>query len=307
MANVSFGVDAFPAAGGGGSSTLSTSFLSAYYGFGFDGDVTISGTVTLTRNMQYNNLIITATGRLKPAGFRVCVKGALTIDVGGSIDDDGPANPTQGTTGAGLASRGIYGPLATAGRDGVSITGNGSPVVSGVANASLNSAGVLPIGGAGGASGGGQTGGTAGTITVPPTPQDWALNSILNMGRQIGPGTFGGGSGGGSGGCNTTGGTCTSGAGGCGAGAVMVYAATLTNNGRISANGTNGGNATITGTANGGGGGGGGGGLVFLQTSTSTGTGTVQALGGAGGAGGGTLGVAGNAGTTGCVVVLVTK
>jgi hypothetical protein len=306
MGNVSFGVDAFPPTGGGGSSTLSTSFLSAYYGLGFDGDVTVSSTVTLTRNMQYNSLIITGSGRLKPAGFRICVKGALTIDAGGSIDDDGPANPTPGTTGAGLASRGIYGPLATAGRDGVTVTGAGSSVVSGLSNASLNNTGVLPLGGAGGASGLGQAGGAAGAATVPATAQDWTLNSILNMGRQTGPGTFGGGTGGGSGGCNTTGGTCTSGAGGCGGGAVMVYAATLTNNGRISANGTTGGAAAITGTANGGGGGGGGGGLVFLQTSTSTGTGTVQALGGSGGAGAGTSGVAGSGGTQGCVVELVT-
>jgi hypothetical protein len=306
MSGVSTGVDVFPAAGGG-SSTLSTSFLSAYYGLGFDGDVTISSTVALTRNMQYNNLIITATGRLKPAGFRVSIKGALTIDAGGSIDDDGPANPAPGTTGVALVARGTYGPAATAGRDGVTVAGNGTAPVSTSVNVSLNNAGVVPTGGAGGASGAGQTGGAGGAATVPTPAQDWSSNALLFGGRTTLPGTFGGGAGGGSGGCNTTGGTCTSGAGGCGAGAVMVYAATLTNNGRISANGTAGGAAAITGTANGGGGGGGGGGLVFLQTSTSTGTGTVQALGGAGGAGAGTLGVAGNAGTQGCVVVLVTS
>jgi len=307
MANVSFGVDAFPPTGGGGSSSLSTSFLSAYYGLGFDGDVTISTTVTLSRNMQYNSLIITGSGRLKPAGFRISVKGALTIDAGGSIDDDGPANPTAGTTGTALTSRGTYGPAATAGRDGVTVTGNGSAPVSTSVNVSLNSAGVVPAGAAGGASGVGQSGGAGGSATVPSPAQDWSSNALLFGGRTTLPGTFGGGAGGGSGGCSTTGGTCTSGAGGCGAGAVMVYAATLTNNGRISANGTNGGAAAITGTANGGGGGGGGGGLVFLQTSTSTGTGTVQALGGNGGAGAGTSGVAGSAGTQGCVVVLVTS
>jgi hypothetical protein len=288
----------------GGAGGVSASFLAAYYGLGFDGTVTISTTVTLSRNMHYNNLTITAAGRLKPAGFRVCVAGTLTIDAGGSIDDDGPANPTQGTTGVALASRGTYGPAATAGRDGVTVAGNGTAPVSTSTNVSLNNIGTSPTGGAGGASGGGQTGGAGGAATVPSPAQDWSTNALLFGGRTTLPGTFGGGAGGGSGGCNTTGGTCTSGAGGCGAGAVMVYAKTVVNNGRISANGTNGGAAAITGTANGGGGGGGGGGLAFLMTASTT-SGVVQALGGTGGAGAGTLGVAGNAGVQGCAIVLV--
>ena len=288
----------------GSTGSLSASFNGAYYGMGFDGDVTISSPVTIARNMHYNNLTITGAGRLKPAGFRVCVAGTLTIDAGGSINDDGPANPTPGTSGVALVGRGTYGPAATAGRDGVTVLGNGTAPVSTSVNVSLNNIGTSPIGGAGGASGAGQTGGAGGAVTLPNPAQDWSTNALLLGGRTTLPGAFGGGAGGGSGGCNTTGGTCTSGAGGCGAGAVMVYAKTVANNGRISANGANGGAAAITGTANGGGGGGGGGGLVFLMTASTT-SGVVQALAGTGGAGAGTLGVAGNAGVQGCAIVLV--
>jgi len=47
------------------------------FGTGADGDVTIAaGTTTLTRDMQYNNLVV--NGTLSTAGFRVFIRGTLT-------------------------------------------------------------------------------------------------------------------------------------------------------------------------------------------------------------------------------------
>lgn len=48
------------------------------FGNGSDGNVTISGTVTLTRDMYYNDLTIPGGTTLNPNGFRVFVKGILS-------------------------------------------------------------------------------------------------------------------------------------------------------------------------------------------------------------------------------------
>ncbi len=48
------------------------------YGDGSDGDVTISGTVTLTSDMYYNNLTIPSGQTLDPNGYRVFVKGTMS-------------------------------------------------------------------------------------------------------------------------------------------------------------------------------------------------------------------------------------
>jgi hypothetical protein len=74
---------------------------------GSDGDVTISGTVTLVRDMYYNNLIIPAGQILNPAWYKIFVKWSLTG--AGKIQRNG--NPgtsangqTQWTWGAALSS-----------------------------------------------------------------------------------------------------------------------------------------------------------------------------------------------------------
>jgi len=85
---------------GGG---LSSSYLSGFFGDGSDGDVTIvAGTTTLSKDMVYNNLTIQAGGILKPAGYRIFVKGTLTIAAGGSINDNG--NDASGSTAGALLS-----------------------------------------------------------------------------------------------------------------------------------------------------------------------------------------------------------
>jgi hypothetical protein len=49
------------------------------YGFGQDGDVTITANTTLNRDMYYNDLTINANCDLDTNGYRVFVKGTLTF------------------------------------------------------------------------------------------------------------------------------------------------------------------------------------------------------------------------------------
>jgi hypothetical protein len=285
---------AVPGAGGGGTTAIQSD---GWFGHGIDGDLTVSGTTTLTRNTFYNNLTITATGTLKPAGWRVYVLGTLTIDSGGTVNDDGllSAGGATGTAGGlALALRGSLGAQSTAGGAG-SAGGTNGTGSSGTTNATLNSSFALPNGGNGGA-GGGNAGGTAGAPIAYNAQV--SLNDAwpcLTIGHVFGRGSSsnvynggGGGAGGGAGAGSTGGG------GGSGGGGVWVAAKAIANSGRISANG--GAGAGGTGAAGGGGGGGAGGyAIVVYQSGT---LGTVQAIGGTGGAGAGT-GVTGANGTAG--------
>jgi hypothetical protein len=51
----------------------------AVYGTGADGNVTITGTVSLNRDMYYNNLTILANAQLDTNGYRVFIKDTLTM------------------------------------------------------------------------------------------------------------------------------------------------------------------------------------------------------------------------------------
>jgi len=55
------------------------------YGSGFDGDVTITSTVFLTRDMHYRNLTLSGSGKLFTNGYRVYVSGTLTVNSGTEI------------------------------------------------------------------------------------------------------------------------------------------------------------------------------------------------------------------------------
>ena len=281
----------------------SAAFLGAYFGAGFDGNVTIApGTTTLSREMQYQDLTIQAGAVLKPNGFRIFVLGTLTIAAGASINDDGNASPGQGP-GTTLALTGYLRALGGAAVSGRITTGAGANT-SAASPVSLNNAGVAPQGGNGGTAGGANTGGVAAANTVANPSQAWQTQACWGGARAT-TGAFSGGGGGAAGGCDTTGGTAVSGGGGGAAGVVWVAARTITNSGTISANGGAGGNATQTLLASAGGGGGGSGGLVAVITaSTVAAAGTVTATGGAGGAGAGPNGVAGLPGTSGATTVL---
>ena len=289
---------------GGGGAAVMTGPL-GQYGNGSGGDFTVTGTTTLTAEMYYDNLTVNAGGTLKPAGYRIFVKSALTVAATGLINDDGN-NASGITQGAALAARAFLGGAAGAGAAGRTAQGIGT-AGSGAASSSLNDAGLQPNGGRGGDGSGTYTGGAGGTATIlTPSPQ--RANGCWQAGRPYGSTSFWtGGAGGGSGGLKLTAPDVpTSGAGGSGGGAVWIAAKTVSNAGRISANGGNGGDgAGGTASSAGGGGAGGGGGLVWLITDTASGSvGTVQANGGAGGAGSGTGAAGGAAGNAGSVVIV---
>lgn len=289
------GVDVFSAdnafSGGGGGSGLSAGYLAQYFGDGLDGDAVISGTTTLTKEMYYNNLTITGTGTLKPAGFRIFVKGTLTIDIGGSINDDGNSAVGQ-SGGASLAVRQTLGAGAGNGGGGGSGTNGNSGGTSG-GSSPVNSGGFAPAG-ANGGNGGANVGGTAGAATAPIQGQRWYGTAWQQQGR-FNNGTaqalFNGGSGGGGGASSAV--TCTGGGGGGGGGIVWLSTYKLINNGRISANGGKGADGFGT-SGSAGGGGGGGGGLVCVGT-TSQVTGVIQAVAGQSGVGFGGGGAGGTA------------
>ena len=294
---------AFPGGGGGGGG-FSTFYGDGLFGDGVDGNATLINVTTLTKETYYNNLTITGTGVLKPAGFRIFVKGTLTIDPGGSINDDGLA-PLPGTPGVGglsLGSRQTLGGNSGAGGPGSS-GGNGGVGSASGGSSPLNGSGLAPVGGAGGGAGA-NLGGAAGAATQPVQGQRWVGTAWQQQGR-FNNGTaqaqFNGGSGGGGGAGSVV--AATGGGGGSGAGNVWVAAKYIINNGRISANGGNGGPGSGASGAAGGGGGGGGGNVCVGTLSSSYGT--IQALGGLGGTplSTGFPGLNGNAGSVQVVVL----
>lgn len=259
----------------------------AVYGDGSDGNVTISTTVTLTRDMYYDTLTVANGGVLKTSGYRVFCKTACAVNSGSVIHNDGgdgadntggAQSPTNGTLGNGAA--GVNGSSA-------GVAGNGQ---------------AQGFGGNGGAGGSGTSGagGAAGTVSMPTRSYVRALPFAIignYYDRSAGWALAQGGASGGTGGAGTVNGSAS----GAGGGVVMLCAKAITNNGRISANGGAGGSRSTG--ANWGGGGGGGGGLMIAVYNTLTGT-TPTANGGTGGAGNGT-GTAGSNGSAGTVVLLV--
>ena len=293
------------------ASAVSSSFFNALFGDAGDGDVTITGFTQLSREMHYNNLTVTAAGRLKPVGNRIFVAGTLTIAAGGSIDDDG-ASTTNQVGATGFVARNYLGGSGTNAGSGWSVSGiqaaNGNNGIANT-NSSPNSLNVQPAGGNGGNSSS-RTGGTGGTAPAnATTPQRWSGRILDGRGSF---GAFNGGAGGGGGAATITAitsGTFISGGGGSGAGIVWIAAKTIANSGNISAKGGNGANASVgVGTGEVGGGGGGGGGLVAIITKSTSVGGTVSVAGGTGGTGaavGGGTGGNGTAGADGAYVLMV--
>ncbi len=281
---------------------LSNIFFGALFGDSSDGSATITGITTLTREMHYNNLTVTSTGELKPNGNRIFVAGTLTIEAGGSINDDG-FSATNQTGRTGFVARNYLGGQGTNAGSGWSLNAanfaNGNNAVNN-SNCSLNATNTTPAGGKGGDTSV-RTGGTGGTAPQNTTaPQKWAGRVLDGRGSF---GAFNGGGGGGGGSINVatyTNGTWISGGGGSGGGIVWIAAKTVANNGRISAQGGNGANGVLGGGTGecAGGGGGGGGNVAIITQSTSIG-GTVSVAGGTGGTGARTTGFLGQNGANG--------
>jgi hypothetical protein len=218
-------------------------------GDGSDGDVTIpAGTTNLTRDMYYESLSVPAGRTLNTRGFRVFVRGVLTLDGllhanGGNASGATPgANATATTMGNGL-------------NGGAAIAGDGNDADPSVAGAE---------GGPGGDEGGGGQAGGAGGVRTFPTEDQGGERVLRSLHTAFTGRTFqgdqlqGGPSGGGGGGVG-------SGAGGAGANVLGVVCRELaiSATGVLSSRGGRGGNAS---SGNGGGGGNGAGGVVILAT-----------------------------------------
>jgi hypothetical protein len=293
------------------------------FGGGTDGDVTISGSVTLTRDMFYNNLTLAAGAALNTAAYRVHVKSCFDISnaPAGAINTTSTAggnatgaNQATGGIGGQTVSRTLGGQLHVGQTGASGGTGAGTQPGQVSANSLIGTAtstGTAGQGGAGG-SGSGGAGGTARPSTTAsalytlPQASGLLLVGAASSFLPVHLGSNGGQSGSSGGGDGTNNG---GGGGGHGRGpqTVAIFARKIlrgasTAANAIQVNGSNGGNGGSPSTGNcggGGGGAGGSGGLVFLcygELIGSTATNCIQARGGNGGNGGNGVGT-GTAGT----------
>jgi hypothetical protein len=248
------------------------------YGTGIDGDVTISGTVTLTKDMYYNNLTVPLGNVLLTDGFRIFVKNIATINgvIGVGSVTGNTNNVSNGT-----------------------ITSPGSASTTKTAPGHTSSSISYRIGGQGG-------GGTNPSVPVLPS---FLVNRIESMTGLLIDGSLAttptpisGGSKGTSGSTGTTTSALTNSsswtgkAGGAGNNGSYPANATTVNSPGGKGNTGNVGTATgaTNGTGGAGGAGGNGGPVVILVAKYITGSGTIMSLGMSG-----ATGSAGNTGSTG--------
>lgn len=295
------------------------------FGDGSDGDVTISSPTTLTRDMYYNNLVVTDT--LTTNGFIIFVKG--TLSGSGTIkvpDGNSGGNGGNGSAGAGGAS-GTAGSAYTTGRfQNIAGVPGGAGSRGDPGNGSTGITSTHCIGVAGAAGGNGGNGGNSGNGPVPGGVSTGGLktNPLVKIGTSQFLTTYGldiningtfvpvtasaGAGGGGSGGSDGPGGGdpgASGGGGGSGAsgGIIWISAFNWTGTFTIRAVGGNGGNA---GTSYGGyqqpggsgGGAGGAGGISVVIYGVKTWTGSYVLSPGTGGTGSAGAG-SGGAGTNG--------
>lgn len=275
------------------------------FGDASDGNLTLTGDITLTYDVQYDTLDL-AGHIINTDGFRVRCR-TLNDSVGGGIIRNNGQTPTSSLNGIGAAGGSLSGGTNGGQGGNPSSAGSAGSQSSQVwaAIAQLGVAGSPSRGGTGGISGGGQNGGAAGAATTPGATLGYGGRMFWDtfywpspVGSTVRPG---GGSGGGGGGC--TAGVGARGGGGGGGGGVVGVWAFLVNtpsSTKIQANGGNGGPGTAGASTGTGGGGGGGGGASLLIYAMGTNLPTLEALGGSGGAptGTGSTGSVGNVGYT---------
>ena len=243
-----------------------------YFGSGKDGDVVITSNTTLTRDMEYRNLIIKSGATLNPNGWRIFVLDTLIIEKGASISrdgNDGEDGKDPGAAIGGFAAGGAGLPANTVGGSGAGGYG------------SYTSAGDGEDGEAGGDGGDGgkgvsractgcpvQTcnpgsGGKGGTKLIQRIPTSPFLSLAL-VGEVAEKGGAGGGGGLGYTSCSWT--ESIGGGGGSGGGIIHIFAKHIVLDGNITARGGDGGDAWCRWSTStpGQGGGGGGGGFVLL-------------------------------------------
>jgi hypothetical protein len=265
-------------------------------GDGTDGDVTIAGTVTLTRDMYYLTLTVPNTAILDTAGFRVFASQSITVETGGIIRRNG--NAASGVTGGSIHDATIAS-LAGGLNGGAGGSGAAAP---GVAGASATNG----LGGGGGKGGditGLYSGGAAGSANAPAANkggfrhQPW-LGYLLCPNASSSLEFLRGGAGGGGGACNTAG--QDGGGGGGGGGVVILCSPSITVAGQVQARGGVG--ADASGGEASGGGGGGGGLIIAVGRNIDTTAGLIDTTGGSGGDRSGTTSEDGVAGSTGTYI-----
>lgn len=241
-----------------GDSTWSAVTTTFSAGDASDGNVTIAAPTTLTRDMYYNNLIVTST--LTADGYKIFVAGTLsgagTIDWGtGSAGNVGGTGLTTAVGGSGGGSTGNGQFISIAGGNGGDSAVGSS--FAGIAGAAATSS----IGGAGSAGGNSSSAGGAGGASSIKTMFGVYSNLTLLGVDFDKTGTFtrlqtGGGAGGG-GGVNSGGfgNVAAGGGGGASGGTVFIVANTWAGTFTIKSTGGAGG-ASGTNTYSGGGGGG---------------------------------------------------
>lgn len=229
----------------------------AQLGTGDDGNATISGTVTLTRDMQYAALTVPSGATLKTNGYRVLCTGTVTID--GTVDNSGTAaSYSEG----GTCVAGVGGAAGT-------LPGGADGVVANEGSTEGASAGVAASAAtyAGGSSGSATVGSYEGAgVTEPYNPTVWPTLA------QLASGTITGGA---SGGAAADAAAAGSGGGG---GCILILCATLAGTGTISANAGDGAGGGTDTWAHGGS----GGGIAVVACFTTSFTGTIEANGSAG-------------------------
>jgi hypothetical protein len=299
-----------------GAPTWEEENLTQDFGDESDGNLTVSGALTLTQIPFYNVLTIEAGAAINTNGFPIyCKVLDLTNAPAGSIQRNGNnGTNTAGNTGGAGGSSLSAAVLGGSGGGSTGAAGSTTAGSSSVTPATINTSN----GGNGGNSG---ASGAGGTGAAAPSGNGGNVTSLTHFGRfeyqflrgativSGGAGGRGGNSGGGNGTNSSRGG----GGGGGGAGILVIYAAEIitgpsTPAGVITANGGNGGVQTNTpagGDVGGAGGSGGGGGgycyIAYVKKTGSAVSGLVTANGGTGGSGSNGLGtgLGGNGGNGG--------
>ena len=261
----------------------------AIFGDGSDGDIETAGggagDVTLSRDMFYNSLIVTAGDTITTAGYRIFVKGTLTNN--GTIERNGTsATSTSGKAGLSAANLGSSGyggnGIKQAVQPGIGGGGgSGGGVILIAAKTIVNTSGVISANG-----GDGHTGSTSGSGTnVPP-----------NAGEDQNPSL--GGAGGAGGQSGASGGSVTAPKSSYRATPMSTLAWDTSGDAFLVIDGGGGGGGGQR-ISNGGGGGGGAGGgcLILIYQSASWGTEQVNGGSGAAGVGGAGAGEDGSVGT----------
>jgi len=287
--------------------------IDGFFGSGDDGDVTISVNTTLTRDMAYDDLTVNSGIELNTGGYRIFVKGTLTLDGkivrNGTAGDPGAASPSNAGGAGGAALAGGTLPGSTVGGAGGAAAGGGTGTggasltrYTGLGTGAPSGTGGAGQGGAGGANSGGTAGGAGGNCTEATITNGATIYNMLQSvtGRMLTGDLFSGATGGGGGRGSPNAGERGGGGGGSGGGYIVVCARTCTG-GTIEAKGGEGGAGGSGGGTNAGGGGGGGGGTIIVVVGTGPFP-TCDVSGGTGGlgTGSGVNGYSGGAGHVEC-------